>query len=80
MTFEEAVNLKSITKSPYKKEDAEMKVYVTPSVHADFQKFLTFMKTHKVTDESAKLFSSDNNYSVYGIGGYVDYIWHDKLG
>lgn len=79
MTFEEAVILKNQSKSPYMKSDAKLKVYVTPAVHEDLQRFLAFMKTNKATDESAKRFSSNNQYSVYGIGGFIDYTWYDCL-
>jgi len=79
MTFNEAVEFKNSQQSPYDKSGVTMNVYVTPTKKEDFHNFLSFYKINKLDDESAKLFCSDENYSVYGLGPRIEYLLYHKL-
>lgn len=80
MTFEEAIAIKKTKQSPYVNGGINMFVYVVPNLNKDFDKFHEYYKVNKITDETSKLFCTDGNYSVFGLGarGGTYYHW-EKL-
>lgn len=79
MNFEEALKLKKLLESPYQFKDVQMSVNITPNTDLDFKSWLKHYKFNKVSDETAKLFSSDGKYSVYGIGPRIEFLFWEKL-
>lgn len=73
MNFEEALKLKDKLPSIIIHEDLNLNVYITPEKSEDFSRYSTDFREFKdITDDFAKLYSSDGEYLVRGICYYRD--------
>ena len=81
MTFEEAVKLKSELPSKFTHLELPFTTCITPKEKDDFEKYRTDLRVRKITDETAKLYSSDKQFLVRGICFYrdINYLYHIEL-
>ncbi len=69
MTYEEAIEKKKTTKSPYIKDTLEYWVYVAPKnpKYLDAYRALALNKVQFLRDEDAKLVCHDGDYTLFGV-------------
>jgi len=81
MTFEEALEFKKTLPAKIKQDELTYTVYVTPYKHEDFTLLTNYMRSYKITDETAKQFSNDGKYSVRGIcfARDANMLWHYEI-
>ncbi|MFP5080944.1 hypothetical protein [Pedobacter sp. JCM 36344] len=79
MTFEEALTFKATRENPFMHADVKMTIHITPQIHDEILAFFDFYKANKTTDDTARLFSKNNQYEVYAIGPRIEYQFYKKL-
>jgi hypothetical protein len=79
MTFEEALKKKQEIGESIMNVDMKMWVFVTPELDEDFHKYCTYYRSHRKTDEMAKLFSSNGKFGVHGLFTDTVNVYHKKL-
>ena len=68
MTFQEALNFKQqLGKDQIAEDNIVMKIFVVPSNHNEFKKYIADYRKQNFSDEEAKQYSSDNKFQVYGL-------------
>ena len=67
MTFEEAIEFKKTLPEKVNILDLEYLVMVAPEDENDLKNYAKKFLNYKCTDETAREFSSNSNYEVYGI-------------
>lgn len=81
MTFNEAVEYKkSLGDGPFEIKMVQLQLFVVPKKIDDFDKYVHHWHFNNIdSDEAAMLFSSDNEYSVYGFGYFMDKLFHESF-
>lgn len=67
MTFEEALRIKQTYPIPYRHEGTFYIAKVVPSLIDDYTKFVSDFKRNNLSDEDAKLYSTNNDFKVTGL-------------
>ena len=71
MNFTEALHLKDQIGETKIIEDKTYKVFIVPAKNEDFKNYLKDFLTKPFNDESAKHYSSNSEFKVYGLWQYI---------
>lgn len=74
MKFEDATFKKAKLPKAFIYRGNKIKIFIVPQAKADLEKFIDHIKGHRITDKTALLFSSDNQFTVKGISIGNNYI------
>lgn len=81
MTYQQAEEFKSKVEPEFIYQGLSMVTYITPANQADFDEYKTAWRSIKISDETAKMFCTNNDYIVRGICFMrdINMLWHIDL-
>lgn len=82
MTFKEALSIKKALPETITYNKTQMLVYVVPKEENDFNRYMTNFYINPINDDTARLFSSNGEFTVYGlskIGNWNMYLTFNDL-
>jgi len=82
MTYEEALEFKNKLPKQITEQELLFTLYISPTNPNDFSLFTDYYKTRRVFDDNiAKLFCSDDNYSVVGLSYLrdINYLYYKHI-
>lgn len=67
MTFNDAVIRKAKLPQAFTYKGNKMKIYIVPLLQADFENFLNHLNGHRITNKTAQLFSTNDQFTIKGV-------------